>query len=188
MPEADKNMTLDDFKAKFDADGQGGVNRERLTILCAHKDSPQQQIFVFWAEEEKLGVKPIKGYVDRMQKENINRAILILKKGITPFARRIIMELAHAPLASKCRFIELFEESELLVNITQHCFVPPHILLTPTDKTALLQKYKLKDVQLPRIQQVDPIARFFGLQKGQVVKIIRPSETAGRYVTYRLVC
>jgi len=184
LTQDDMTMTMDDFKATFG----DNPNRDRLTVLASKKDDPTDQIFVFWADEEKLGVAPVKNYVVRMEKEKITRAILILKRGITTFAKRILSEMANPADTSKPRrIVELFEELELLVNITEHVFVPRHVLLNEEEKRVLLAKYKLKETQLPRIQHIDPIARFYGLQKGNVVKIIRPSETAGRYVTYRLV-
>ena len=112
----------------------------------------------------------------------VNRAILIVQEGITPFAKQGLAELSHR------FFIEQFLESELLVNITEHELVPRHVPLTPHEKTQLLNRYKCKQTQLPRIQVTDPIARYYGLARGTVVKIIRKSETSGAYVTYRFVC
>jgi DNA-directed RNA polymerase I, II, and III subunit RPABC1 len=68
--------------------------------------------------------------------------------------------------------IEHFKEAELLVDITEHQLVPVHQVLTLTEKSELLKRYRLKETQLPRTQPNDPVARYYGMKRGHVVKII----------------
>lgn len=160
-------------------------NRDSLTMLRQKKDDEQDQIYVFFPEENKnkpLGVKPLMEKAQRMETDGVKNCIVVLETGLTPFAKKTVAELNSGGHAR----MEVFIENELIVNITKHVLVPQHEVLTPDDKKALLRRYKLKESQLPRIQKTDPIARYYGLTHGAVVKITRPSETAGRYVTYRL--
>jgi len=108
------------------------------------------------------------------------RGIIIFPGNMTPSARKVI-----AAMSQQYR-LEEFSEADLLVNITHHTLVPRHEVLTVEQKKQLLEKYRLKETQLPRIQLADPVARYYGLRRGQVVKITRPSETSGRYASYRI--
>lgn len=170
------SMDSEGFVAQF---GQT-PKRADLTILAEHETDPEDQIFVFFPEEEKVGVKTVKQYSLMMRDASVTRAILVVKQGMTPFAKTALQEMSDGFL------IEHFRDAELLVNITEHKLVPTHLPLSPDDKAALLKRYKLKENQLPRIQKSDPVARYYGLKIGDVVKIIRPSETAGKYITYRI--
>lgn len=147
----------------------------------AANPSPAPTIGTIWVEfltEISIGVKHMRTFAQTVAMNNFHTGIVVTQNAITPMALKIIPTVLPS-------IIETFVEQDLLVNITHHELVPKHVLLSKSDKAALLERYRLKESQLPRIQVTDPVARYLGLRRGQVVKIIRKSETAGRYASYR---
>ncbi|GAA6048839.1 hypothetical protein JCM3770_003646 [Rhodotorula araucariae] len=179
IAEDEIKMSLDDFKAQY-AVGGNAIDKAKINFSASKADNEGESIFVFYAEEASVGIKTMRKFIDILESQKFPRGVLIYKTSMTPSANKVI-----TAMASQFQ-IEAFQESELLVNITQHVLVPKHEVLSAEQKKELLQRYRLKDTQLPRIQLHDPVARYYGLKRGQVVKITRESETAGRYVSYRL--
>lgn len=176
-----RNETKEEFSAMFKSIEQEGGGRERLVILVNRPDDMSDKMIVYFPEDNKrVGVKPIRLLAEKMDEKQISKAILVVQQPLTGFARTAISEAAPR------MFIEVFHENECVVNITKHDLVPQHEPLNAEQKKQILERYAVKEHQLPRIQLSDPVARYFGMRKGDLVKIIRPSETAGRYVTYRL--
>jgi DNA-directed RNA polymerase subunit H (RpoH/RPB5) len=83
--------------------------------------------------------------------------------------------------------IEAFQLKELQFNISKHMLVPKHVKITDEKELQeLKEKFKIRGFsQLPHILKTDPMARYLGLKPHDIVKIIRPSVTAGEYVSYR---
>ncbi|XP_058773401.1 DNA-directed RNA polymerases II and IV subunit 5A-like [Vicia villosa] len=167
------NMSRQEFKEKLDINLKGGAP----TYFKTNKDDPSDKIFVYFVRVAKLGLSVLTKIRERMESEGVERSILVSRSKPSE---------ALKDLAPKHR-IELFQEDELLVNVTEHELVPEHQVLTEAEKENLLETYTVKETQLPRMFVTDPVARYYGLKRGQVVRIIRPSETAGTYVTYRIV-
>lgn len=134
-------------------------------------------IYVEFSTEPQIGIKHLRAFAQFLHDRNFYSGIYITGAPVTTSA---LKAAANLPIG-----IEVFNEQDLLVNITKHELVPKHILLSPEEKKALLERYRLKETQLPRIRVEDPVAKYLGLRRGQVVKIIRKSETAGRYASYR---
>lgn len=176
------DQTLDTFKIEFgDKPSENKPARSDLLVRCAHTDDPTNQMFVFFSDEAKIGINKIKAYFTKMQEDQVTRAIVVVQSGLSPSAKQAMSDMAPKYI------LEHFLESELYINITEHELVPQHIKLSAEEKQELFSRYKLEDNLLTKLLITDPISRYYGYKRGDVIKIIRNSETAGRYVTHRLV-
>lgn len=82
---------------------------------------------------------------------------------------------------------ETFLQVELLSNKSRHVLVPRHERLPPAELPALLASLGLAQRSaLPTILRSDPQARYLGLKPGEVVRISRPSPSAGVSTVYRV--
>ena len=73
------------------------------------------------------------------------------------------------------------------VDISKHALVPKHLKLNEKEKKELLEKYVADFRDLPRIYKEDPAILPLDVKEGDVIKIIRKSQTAGESIFYRRV-
>jgi DNA-directed RNA polymerase subunit H len=72
-------------------------------------------------------------------------------------------------------------------TVSTHQMVPKHEVLTAEEKKEVLEMFKVDMTQLPRMLDSDPAAKEIGAKKGDVLRILRKSETGGESVYYRAV-
>ncbi|HJJ54908.1 MAG TPA: DNA-directed RNA polymerase subunit H [Methanocorpusculum sp.] len=73
------------------------------------------------------------------------------------------------------------------LNVLLHEMVPDHQIMTPEEVTELLQSFNITEDQLPKIYNDDPAVKACKAIPGNVLRIIRKSQTAGEATSYRLV-
>ena len=61
-----------------------------------------------------ITILPSFRYCQRMQEENISRAIIVVQQGMTPSAKQSLVDMAPKYT------LEMFMEAELMINITEH--------------------------------------------------------------------
>lgn len=124
----------------------------------------KEKVYVFANFIEKISVNLFKECLAFLEQNNSTHCIIITSEGITPCVKKIIDNSYNIR-------IEVFSEDELGYNVTKHCLVPKHELAT-SEELAELKKHL---PNLPIILHKDPVIRFLGYEKKQVVKITRKS-------------
>lgn len=148
-------------------------NIPRLFVVTRNnkKQTPSLLILIFSAE--KLNIDGLKEMVRLLDLYQIRHGILVYHTSITSSAKKAL------DLLSNYR-IESFSIAELQFNITKHEYYSPHEKVTDLSELGPLQTQTAK---FPKILLSDPVVRFFGYRKNDVLRIRRKDST----VIYRVV-
>ena len=72
-------------------------------------------------------------------------------------------------------------------NVLNHVMVPDHQIMSKDEIKELFSSYQISNEQLPKINHDDPVVKSIDAKIKDVIRIIRISQTAGRFESYRLV-
>ncbi|KAK2652155.1 hypothetical protein Ddye_012011 [Dipteronia dyeriana] len=176
VPVSEINLSLNDFRAIY---GQE-PDVDRLRISVSHKYQPSKRMLVVFAGPVMVKVNVIRGIATQIaNKDTLTGLIIILQSHITNQALKAVDLFKFK--------VEMFQITDLLVNITKHVLKPNHQVLSNEEKQQLLKEYNIEEKQLPGMLKTDAIARYYGLEKGQVVKVTYSGEITKSHVTYRCV-
>ncbi|CAG8829629.1 33235_t:CDS:2, partial [Gigaspora margarita] len=141
------------------------ISKESMMFQVQKNDNPNEQLLVVFPDDKPVGVKTLKALCQRMLDTKVSRGIVVFSGTMTAAANKAIQVINTKE--NRSYEIDTFSEADLMVNITHHQLVPKHYVLSEEEKKTLLAKYRLKETQLPRIQTTDPVAKYYGLKRGQ---------------------
>lgn len=137
------------------------------------KDGEFTTIIAFF-DIEKVNNAKIMELCSKMKESGVNHILVVYTDVVTPSASKIVESISH----ELC--IELFSNDELQYNITKHVLQPEFEKIKAP--IAFKRLYGNKGEHAAMLV-TDPIARFYGYQRGDVIKISRKDG----YVSYRIV-
>ncbi|KAK4835181.1 hypothetical protein QYF36_006460 [Acer negundo] len=133
---------------------------ERLRFYFPLRSNPTKKEPFFF----QLKTKDIRAmFMQIVNRESLQGLILILQSKVTAYAKKEMDKFSFK--------VELFQITDLLVNITRHILTPKYEILNAAKKHKILKKYEVEEKQLPWMLETDAIARYYGLEKGQLVKV-----------------
>lgn len=144
-------------------------------LSVTFKKDSSRVIVYFFILNIKITKNDINVIYNDMQEKNIDGIVLILKEKITPKVSSIMKTFRS----------QVFYHYELVNNPLKHVLMPKSISVMNIDeKNKLLKDYSLTDDKyLPGIFKDQPISKWFNLNDGDVVKIIRKNDE----IYYRVV-
>lgn len=136
-----------------------------------------------------VGIVLMNGLYKLMKEKGLEKVIVITEGRYTHAVKKGAKFRNEEALreGAKKKPIELIPTTFPVFEIFNHTLVPKHEILDEDEKQEILAKYKIKPYQIPQINSMDPVVKAIGAIPGDVLRVIRKSQTAGEHITYRYV-
>ena len=162
-------------------------NFEEFMVMHENKnfdlmDQDKKTYISFYQELKSFGKKDLENTVSNIKEHTYPdiKIIIILKEKYNVAVEK---ELGSAPYKN----VEIFLYKDLIINITKHVYQPKFKPLSEADMNIILETYQCNKNQFPKMLVTDPVARYYGMKSGNMIKIIRNSPSAAQAISYRLI-
>ena len=145
-----------------------------------YKEKEKKQIAIKIFNTKITSISKQSVITDFLNKHQKYHKIIIVKGINTKTSQYIVLNHPET---------ELFLEEELMVNLIDNIFVPRYqVLDEESDEFKnFTDIYQCKKRNIPKLLSTDPMAKYYNLKKGNIVRIIRPSESSAYSAYYRIV-
>lgn len=158
--------------------GYSIVNDNKNSDYVLFKGEGKNDIGIFITTFAKLCIKTLKNILSITEERMFKHIIIMYQESITPFVLKIINNIKNIK-------VEYFSVNELQYNITKHSLQPIFEKLTKDELDIIGSKMNIE--KLPIMFTVDPIARYYNYQKGDVIRVRRRDIVCYRYVAVNIV-
>lgn len=143
---------------------------ENRCIVCGNG---RRTIQVFFHNEDRVGVKQLRSWVETTQADGV---IIVSLEGPTAFTRR--------EAEQNYPHVQFFSFRELCVNITKHVLVPKHEKVSIDDLPFELSK---NCYEVPSLYSTDRVAQYYAFQTGDIIRITRTAGVQEPVFYYRIL-
>lgn len=137
------------------------------------------KIVIYMSNRSRISEKDIDAIMEITQQNGGELSIVVVS--IPPSANILSV------VKQKSDKFQLFHSGQLQFDITTHRKIPRHRLLNEDEKKAFSEKFHITkpEDQMPMIDSQDIMAKWIGAKPGDIVEIMRKSDTAGSTPYYR---
>jgi len=166
-----KDVDYDEFIIMYEENNYDITDNDNKIHIAFYKDTK-----TFGKKDLESMVQNIK---DSFNDQNIKIIIILKDKPNVTIEKELTNDLYQN--------VEIFLFKNLLINIIRHNDMPIFILLSNEEEKEIIERYKTTKNKFPKIFTNDPVVKYYGCKPGNVLKIIRSSQSSGEYITYRVV-